>query len=50
LICLSEHKILTFRLEASFAFSKKINMVVKPQAHGMAVKHLTLGLGMSAKP
>jgi len=25
-------------------------MAVKPQAHGMAVKHLTLGLGMSAKP
>jgi len=25
-------------------------MVVKPHAHGIAAKHLALGLGMSAKP
>jgi len=50
LICPLGHKILTFRLGASFAFSRKINMVVKPHAHGIAAKHLALGLGMSAKP
>jgi len=39
-------------LEASFAFSRNINMVVKHQAleNGMAAKHLALGLGMFAKP
>jgi len=52
LICFSGHKILTFGLGASFAFSRKINMVVKPQAleNGMTARHLALGLGMSAKP
>jgi len=34
------HKILTFGLEASFVFSKKINMTPRPQ---------TLGSGISVK-